>query len=64
MRVRVTRSARTPKGSEANAPTRELTATSRPMSVFVMCRPDRSSLAEAPTVAASAFADASRPAIA
>ena len=50
----VTRSARTPNGSEANAPTRELTATSRPMSVFVMCRPDRSSLADAPTVAASA----------
>src|SRR4051794_362146 len=54
MRVRVTRSARTPNGSEATAPTRELTATSSPMSVFVMCSPDRSSLADAPTVAASA----------
>ena len=37
-RVRRTRSARTPNGSVASAPTRELTATSRPMSVFVMCR--------------------------
>ena len=35
-RVRVTRSARTPNGSVATAPTSELTATSRPMSVFVM----------------------------
>ena len=38
-RVRVTRSASTPNGSDANAPTSELTATSRPMSVFVMWRP-------------------------
>ncbi len=35
--VRRTRSARTPNGSVAIAPTSDVTVTSRPMSVFVMC---------------------------
>ena len=42
----------------ATAATSEVTVTSSPMSVFEMCSPCRSSLADAPTVAVSAPAQA------
>jgi hypothetical protein len=53
-RVRRTRSATTPNGMLATAATNEVTATSRPKSVFPIPRALRSSVAEAPTVAVSA----------
>ena len=52
--VRRMRSARTPKGRLATAPTSDVAATSNPMSVLLMCRPRRNSVAEAPTVETSA----------
>ena len=51
--VRRTRSASTPNGIVATAAVSEVTATRRPMSVFVI-EPLRSSVADAPTVAKSA----------
>src|SRR5579871_5124928 len=57
--VRRTRSARTPNGSVATAPTSAVTVTRSPMSVFVMFRLVRSACADAPTVAASAPASPS-----
>ena len=62
VQVRRTRSANTPKGTAATAPTNELTATRSPISVLLMWRWARSSMAEAPTVAVSALLSASTPA--
>ena len=53
-RVRRTRSATTPNGMLATAATIEVTATSSPMSVLLIPRAFRNSVAEAPTVAVSA----------
>src|SRR5437667_3326898 len=58
-RVRVTRSASTPKGRLAAAATSEVTVTSRPTSVLLIPRSCRSWIAEAPTVVVSALASAS-----
>src|SRR5512132_274085 len=57
-RVRVTRSASTPKGRLAAAAMSEVTVTSKPTSVLLMPRSCRSWIAEAPTVAVSALASA------
>src|SRR5581483_10861176 len=56
--VRRTRSARTPNGRLASAATTDETATSRPMSVLLMSSARRSSVADAPTVDASALPSA------
>src|ERR687888_1071073 len=55
MRVRCTRSARTPNGTLASAAISDVTVTSSPTSVLLMSRSARSCVAAAPTVAASAL---------
>ena len=60
--TRLTLSAKIPKGRAATAPTNELTPTRSPMSMLSIWRCCRSSMAEAPTVAASALLKASTPA--
>src|SRR5438552_931726 len=57
-RVRVTRSASTPKGRLAAAATSDVTVTSNPTSVLLIPRSCLSWIAEAPTVAVSALASA------
>ena len=59
IQVRRARSASMPNGTENTAPTSDVTATSRPMSVFPMCSECRSSIAAAPTVEESALDRAS-----